>query len=643
MIEYGHFALLLAVAMAVLQIGFGLFGAYRRQATAMGLSIRAAVLNFLLLSLSFLALMLAFLQNDFSVKYVAQHANVYLPWYYKLSATWSGHEGSLLLWVWILSGWGAMVALKTTALDSHFRATVVAILGMVLLGFITFILLTSSPFERWLPGLQTQGFPVLGSELDPILQDPGLILHPPILYMGYVGSAVGFAFIVAALLQGHLDTAWVRWCRPWTMSAWGFLTVGIALGSWWAYYELGWGGFWFWDPVENASLMPWLAATALIHAMAVTSKRDVFKVWTAFLAIVTFTLSLIGTFLVRSGVLTSVHAFANDPSRGGYILALIGVLSGGAFMLLIWRSPYLQSTGVFDWVSREIGILCNNALLATACLVVFIGTLAPLFYEVMGWGSISVGAVYFNDKMLWLLVLILIGMTFAPYLSWHRDDLKRLAPVVGAAVLLSLLLSYFLLHAIGDVIWPAYGLIVLILTVALVALVDMLRSILSKKQWPKSAHMAMFFGHVGFLLSILGIVIASYYSVSRDVYVSMGDKVVLKDLSFTMQSSSQEKNALYLAWQLNFLVEDKQQSLVALMTPAKHYYLASGVTTTEVALYPGLWRDIYLALGEPQASGGWSVRLQVKPFIRWIWLGALVMALAACLSLANNQKCLIAG
>ncbi|PID64372.1 MAG: hypothetical protein CR962_01605, partial [Gammaproteobacteria bacterium] len=359
----------LALGTAFIQVLLSVYGNYAKELRSIELGVRAGKIGFYLMCLSFVALTIGFLHNDFSVKYIAENSNAYLPWYYKISAVWSGHEGSLLLWAWILSLWIYLVAIKTVDLPPHFRAKVIAVLGVVATGFIAFVLFTSNPFERLLPGTPVGGFPLIGKDLNPLLQDIGLIFHPPLLYMGYVGFAVSFAFIVAALIEGRLDTVWARWARPWTTTAWAFLTIGIALGSWWAYYELGWGGWWFWDPVENASFMPWLAGTALLHSLAATEKRDVFKVWTAFLAITTFSLSLIGTFLVRSGVLTSVHAFASDPTRGVFILMLLGLISGSAFLLLILRAYKLRSSGQFEWVSREMGLLMNNLILSVGCLI----------------------------------------------------------------------------------------------------------------------------------------------------------------------------------------------------------------------------------------------------------------------------------
>lgn len=352
-IELGHYALTLALGTTLIQIVLAVYGVMDKALGSIALSVRAGKIGFYLISLAFLALIIGFLNNDFSVKYIAENSNAYLPWYYKVSAVWAGHEGSLLLWAWILFLWIYWVAVKTLDLPPHFRGKVFAVLGVIAAGFTAFVLLTSNPFERLLPGTAAGGFPLIGKDLNPLLQDVGLIFHPPLLYMGYVGFAVSFAFIVAALIEGRLDTVWARWARPWTTVAWAFLTVGIALGSWWAYYELGWGGWWFWDPVENASLMPWLAGTALLHSLAATEKRDVFKIWTAFLAITTFSLSLIGTFLVRSGVLTSVHAFASDPTRGVFILMLLGLISGTAFVLLILRAHKLRSSGQYQWISRD--------------------------------------------------------------------------------------------------------------------------------------------------------------------------------------------------------------------------------------------------------------------------------------------------
>ncbi|MPV86021.1 heme lyase CcmF/NrfE family subunit [Ostreibacterium oceani] len=639
-IELGHYALILALVMMFLQTLLGFFGAYAKELNSIAYSVRAVKVGFYLTTVSLVALAVGFLQNDFSVKYIASNSNAYLPWYYKVSAVWSNHEGSLLLWAWILALWNYLVAVKATHLPPSFRGKVFGVLGVISAGFFSFLILTSNPFERLLPGTAVGGFPLIGEDLNPLLHDIGLILHPPLLYVGYVGFSVSFAFIVAALLEGRLDTAWARWCRPWTMMAWSFLTLGIALGSWWAYYELGWGGWWFWDPVENASLMPWLAGTALIHCLAATEKRDVFKIWTAFLAISTFSLSLIGTFLVRSGVLTSVHAFANDPTRGIYILALLVLISGSAFLLLILRAHRLHGTGRFEWVSREMGLLLNNLLLCAACLIVFIGTLAPLFYDVLDWGQISVGPAYFNQMMLYVFVITLVFLMFAPYLHWKRNRLARFVPMLLIAAVFSLGLSALINAPFASFSWLAFALTALTLTAVLSTGWDAYQqSYRTKTGWrlPSKGYLAMLTGHLGFLVMSLGIILVSSYAVEIDRYVRSGETVEVGDYNFEMKGLSNHENKIYSASRIDFLVRDAENNVVGIMSPEKRQYEVSQMPTAESALRASLTEDIYVALGEPQDAGAWSVRFQIKPYIRWVWLGALIMSLATVFVLRDRR------
>lgn len=640
-IVLGHYALALALGTTVGQVLLSIYGVFSKNALGIALGVRAAVVSFCLISFSLGALMLGFLHNDFSVQYIALHSNAYLPWYYKVSALWSGHEGSLLLWVWVLALWTFGVARKAVLLPVLFRGRLFTVLGIIAVGFLSLILLTSNPFLRWLPIEKKGGFPLIGKDLNPLLQDIGLIFHPPLLYMGYVGFSVAFAFIVAALWCGRLDTQWARWVRPWVAAAWAFLTVGIALGSWWAYYELGWGGWWFWDPVENASLMPWLASVALLHSLSATEKRDVFKVWTAFLAITTFSLSLLGTFLVRSGILTSVHAFASDPTRGLAILIWLGVIVGTAFVLLMVRSPALRSSGRFAWVSREMSLLINNVLLSIACLVVFVGTLAPLFYDVMGWARISVGAAYFNTKMLWVLILVLVFLTFAPYLQWKHDRLPRLWRSLSWATLLGVSGSYMLNCLFDPINWQAVFLLALVMIALLTAMFDAYRHSMYRGRFPSRGYLAMCIAHVGFLLCCGGIILTGSYSQQKDVYLRMDDSVSVAGYQFLMKSLSRYETKLYSADKIDFLVRDQSGQVLTMMSPEKRYYTISQMPMAEVALSPSLRRDLYIALGERQNTtdhkSAWSVRLQVKPFIRWIWLGALIMALSAWFIWGNNR------
>lgn len=640
MIEIGHYALTLAVGVALSQILLSAYGVLAKDLRSIDLGVRSGKIGFYLVSLALLALTVGFLQNNFSVKYIAANSNAYLPWYYKVSAVWAGHEGSLLLWVWILALWIYLVAIKTPRLPPHFRGKVFAVLGVIAVGFLSFVVMTSNPFERLLPGTQANGFPLIGKDLNPLLQDIGLIFHPPLLYMGYVGFAVSFAFIVAALWEGRLDTVWARWARPWTTTAWAFLTVGIALGSWWAYYELGWGGWWFWDPVENASFMPWLAGTALLHSLAATEKRDVFKIWTAFLAITTFSLSLIGTFLVRSGVLTSVHAFASDPTRGLYILMLLGLISGVAFLLLILRAHKLRSSGQFAWISREMGLLVNNLILSVGCLIVFVGTLSPLLYDVLGWERISIGAAYFNAKMLWVLVLSLLFLAFAPYLHWKRDRLSRLGLPLMLSLVLGSGLSYWMNSYFDPIHWQGLVLLAMTLTALLTTLFDAYLQASKQKGGfglPSLSYLAMFIAHLGFLLCCAGIILTSSYSVEKDIYVNAGETAEIEGYHFEMKGVSDYETNLYQASVVDFLVRDANGKVVTMMSPEKRNYTISQMPMAESALHPGVTRDIYVALGEPQSAGAWSVRFQIKPYIRWIWLGALIMALSAWFVLRDRR------
>lgn len=622
-IEIGHYALILALAAAGVQTILSLIGAYRYELTAIQLGIRACKLQFYLVTLSFVVLVIGFLNNDFSVSYIATNSNAYLPWYYRLSATWSSHEGSLLLWAWILATWQYFLAVKSTDYPPAFRGKIFMVLGVISIGFISFIVLTSNPFLRLLPE-----FPLIGQDLNPMLQDIGLVMHPPILYMGYVGFSISFAFIIAALLEGKFDTLWARWARPWVTASWAFLTLGIALGSWWAYYELGWGGWWFWDPVENASLMPWLAGSALIHSLAASEKRNVFKGWTAFLAITTFSLSLMGTFLVRSGVLTSVHAFANDPTRGIYILGLITLISGSAFVILVLRMHCLRSTSEFALLSRETGLLINNLIFGVACAIVFIGTLSPLVFDVFKWGKISVGPPYFNLLMTPVLVIILLFLCFAPYMHWKRDELKRLMIPLAVSVLLSMTISALLLTRYHfDLL--AWGLLVLAVTAMLMSFYDTYhKTKSSRKKRPAKSVLAMNIAHLGFYICAIGMVMTSVYSVEKDVLLTGNEKFSLADISVQKLAESSEDTPVYQADRIDFLLRDKNNQVLGVLSPEKRLYKISQTYMTESDLSPSLLEDIYIALGKKMEEN-WSVRLQVKPFIRWIWLGALIMAAAS--------------
>ena len=636
--EIGHLALILALTMAVLLAALPLLGAARDDARLMATARPLAAAQFGFLALAFLCLALSFVHNDFSVQYVAEHSNTRLPLWYRVSAVWGGHEGSLLLWVLILGGWTLAVALFSGALPRDVLARVLGVMGVVSIGFILFMQLTSNPFERLLPD-----FPVDGRDLNPLLQDVGLIVHPPMLYMGYVGFAVAFAFVVAALLSGRMDSAWARWSRPWTTVAWCFLTLGIALGSWWAYYELGWGGWWFWDPVENASFMPWLAGTALIHSLAATEKRGVFRAWTVLLAIAAFSLSLLGTFLVRSGVLTSVHAFANDPGRGLFILALLATITGGALALLASRARLIRSAGRFEPVSRESMLLINNLLLVGACGVVFTGTLFPLLVDVLRFGKISVGPPYFNALFVPLSLALLAALGVGPLMRWKRHDgsllCKQLAPwaLISAALgfgltaLLAQRFHFIVALSSALVFWVLFG-----------ELRDVRDRLANKGRpwvalWGLPRHYkGMLLAHLGVVVAVAGVAVTSAYSVERDVRMTLGETLRVGPYHYRLLRLRDFDGPNYRATEARVEVLDAG-SRVALLAPQKRLYTVRGASMTEVAIDPGLTRDLYLALGEPLSADSWSMRVHYKPLVRWIWLGALLMALGGALAVGDPR------
>ncbi|MEE4378649.1 MAG: heme lyase CcmF/NrfE family subunit [Candidatus Competibacteraceae bacterium] len=637
--EIGHLALVLALTLALLQAGVPLVGAAVGDARLMAVARPAAAGQFGFLALSFLCLVLSFVNNDFSVAYVAQNSNSQLPLYYRISAVWGGHEGSLLLWVLILSGWTVAVALFSRALPRDLVARVLGVMGLISTGFLLFLQLTSNPFDRLLPD-----FPLDGRDLNPLLQDFGLIVHPPMLYMGYVGFSVAFAFVVAALLSGRLDSAWARWSRPWTTVAWCFLTLGIALGSWWAYYELGWGGWWFWDPVENASFMPWLTGTALIHSLAATEKRGVFRAWTVLLAIAAFSLSLLGTFLVRSGVLTSVHAFATDPTRGLFILALLTLITGAALTLLVLRADAIRSEGQFSPVSRETTLLLNNVLLIGACGVVFTGTLFPLLVDVLQFGKISVGPPYFNTLFVPLTLALLLVLGVGPLLRWKRDDLTRLRKPLIRFALLSVALGVCLPWLLNGELrfWVALSLS-LVFWVVFTECYDVRDRLAHKRQWrtallnlPRS-YKGMIFAHIGLAVCVTGVTITSVYSVERDVRMELNDTVQLGPYGFRLANLRDVDGPNYQATQAKIEVLDSGGHLETVLAPEKRLYTVQQMPMTEVAIRPGLTRDLYLALGEPLSEGVWAVRIHYKPFVRWIWLGAVLMAIGGFLAVSDPR------
>ncbi|MEO8670483.1 MAG: heme lyase CcmF/NrfE family subunit [Tahibacter sp.] len=618
--ELGQFALILALLLALVQTVLPLYGAWRENAALIATARPAAAGQFVFIGLAFAILTYAFINQDFSVAYVAQNSNSQLPWYYRFSAVWGAHEGSLLLWALILNVWTVAVAAFSRRLPDVFMARVIGVLGFVSVGFLLFTIITSNPFLRHLPALAD------GNDLNPLLQDFGLIVHPPMLYTGYVGFSVAFAFAIAALLGGELNVAWVRWARPWTNVAWAFLTLGIALGSWWAYYELGWGGWWFWDPVENASFMPWLVGTALIHSQAVTEKRGSFRAWTLLLAICAFSLSLLGTFLVRSGVLTSVHAFASDPKRGLFILAFLSIVVGGSLLIYALRAPKIAGGEAFAAVSRETTLLINNLLLTVACAMVLLGTLYPLIGEALDAGRISVGPPYFGFMFVLLMAPMVLIMPFGPFLKWRagslRAAIRSLLPalvVAGIALIVAWLITHDLpLKAFAGVaasLWVGIG-------IALYALSRWRNAPAGRRYTPEM--LGMICAHFGVAVFLVGVLVTEATGVEKDLRFAPHQTVDIAGMSFRFDGVKREQGPNWLA-DSGSIVVSRNDQVIATLNPQKRQY-PRGQVQTESAIDPGLTRDIYIALGEPIGTdGAWSIRVYVKPFVRWIWLGALLM------------------
>ncbi len=635
--ELGHFALILAFVLAC-ALGFiPLWGAWRNNLAAMNMAPTLSVGVFVFLATAFALLTQSFLADDFSVKVVASNSNSLLPAIYKFSAVWGNHEGSLLLWVLILSLWMVAVAVCSRGLPLQVLARVLGVMGLVAIGFIAFTLFTSNPFERLLPGIPSDG-----ADLNPLLQDPGLIIHPPLLYMGYVGFSVPFAFAIAALLGGQLDAAWARWSRPWTNVAWGFLSLGIMLGSWWAYYELGWGGWWFWDPVENASFMPWLVGTALVHSLAVTEKRGLFRSWTVLMAIAAFSLSLLGTFLVRSGVLTSVHAFAADPDRGLFILLFLGIVIGGSLILFALRAPTVASRVNYGPVSREALLLANNFIFILSALTVLLGTLFPLLMDALGQGKYSVGPPYFNAVFVPLMALLTPFMGIGPISRWKHDSSRRwlnelmvpglvvvalaiLMPFVGGAfnlwVALAVLLSGWLVAGLSRDLW--------IRTRSASGWVRKLQRI-------TPSYAGMWLAHAGFAAAVVGATVVTQHSVEKDLKMAVGESAEVAGYRFEFVELGRNDGPNYRADQAVFNVW-YQGEWVAQLAPQKRQYLASGQLMTEAAIDAGVFRDLFVAMGEPIGDGAWAIRLQFKPMIRWIWGGALLLGLGGLLTAFDRR------
>lgn len=633
--ELGNFALMLAAVVAVMQGVLPIAGTLVRepqtQVTLQSLARPTAALQFALVAFAFGALAASFLNNDFSVLYVSQHSNSLLPKAYQFAAVWGGHEGSLLLWVLLLSLWTVAVAVFSRSLRLDMVARVIGVLGLISVGFLLFILTTSNPFERLLPAALD------GKDLNPLLQDPGLVIHPPMLYMGYVGMAVAFAFAVSALMSGRLDAAWARWSRPWTVVAWTFLTFGIGLGSWWAYYELGWGGWWFWDPVENASLMPWLVGTALIHSLMVTEKRGSFKAWTVLLAIAAFSLSLLGTFLVRSGVLTSVHAFASDPKRGVFILVFLAVVVGASLTLFAWRAPRVALGGRMELVSRESFLLANSVLLVVATAAVLLGTIYPLIIDALNMGKLSVGPPYFNAVFAPLLVPTVFLMIPGSVARWRDANVREIAhklrwTFVGA-VALAVLLPFVLG---GWSIGAAFGLF-LGCWVALGTAQQVIERV-GKPGRIGASFWGQHIAHFGMAVLVIGITGVKCYEVERDVRMQIGDVVTIAPYTFRLNSLDEVRGPNYKAVRADVQVL-RNDKIIEILQPEKRRYFSSAMAMTEAGIDSGFMRDLYVSLGEPldDARTEWSMRVYYKPFVPWLWGGVLLMVLGGVLAALDRR------
>jgi cytochrome c-type biogenesis protein CcmF len=623
--ELGQYALVLALLLAVAQSILPLLGAWKRNSTLMAMGASAAVGQFVFVALAFALLTYAFVVQDFSVAYVAANSNSQLPMYYRFSAVWGAHEGSLLLWAFVLASWTLAVTIFSGSLPETFRARVISVLGFIAFGFLLFILWLSNPFERHLPALTE------GQDLNPLLQDFGLIIHPPMLYIGYVGFSVAFAFAIAALLEAKVDQQWVRFSRPWTNLAWAFLTAGIALGSWWAYYELGWGGWWFWDPVENASFMPWLIGTALIHSQAVTEKRGSFRNWTLLLAIAAFSLCLLGTFLVRSGVLVSVHAFASDPGRGSYILAFLALVIGGGLSLFAWRAPKIEQGKPARLMSREGLLLLNNVFLVGACALVFIGTLYPLLVEIpwmqsfLGTRKMSIGAPWFSMTFPWFVIPLMLLMPLGPFSRWGKETPShwwlKLRLVLALAVLIGAIawlakagMSAWSAGAVMLSAWAAFG------TLAWFR-ARRAQGSLSGEQ------IGMVLAHLGLAVWLLGAVLVETLREQTDVRMQAGDSKSIAGYIFKLTKVDHYEGPNFRADRAHFEIR-RGDEVITTLKPEKRRYL-QGQVMTEAGIRPGLTRDLFVSLGEPLDQSGdvWAVRVQYKPFMRWVWGGALLMTL----------------
>ena len=642
--EIGQFALIMALLLAVTQATLPLVGAARGNRSWMAVASPAGQAQFIFVAIAFCCLAYSFITNDFTVLNVATNSNSQLPLHYRLAATWGSHEGSLLLWALMLGLWTVAVTLFSRHLPEDMVARVLSVMGIISVGFLLFMLLTSNPFDRLFPAAPD------GRDLNPLLQDPAMVIHPPMLYMGYVGFSVAFAFAISALISGRLDATWARWSRPWTTVAWMFLTCGIALGSWWAYYELGWGGWWFWDPVENASFMPWLVGTALIHSLAVTEKRGGFKSWTVLLAIAAFSLSLLGTFLVRSGVLTSVHAFATDPKRGIFILAFLTIVIGGSLLLYAWRAKQVGLGGKFEIVSRESFLLANNVLLTVAAGSVLLGTLYPLIIDALGMGKLSVGPPYFNTVFVALMVPAMFLMGVGPIARWRKASVPELAIRLRWAFVASAVTALLLPLVIGG--WKPFVSLGLLLAIWIVAtailnLHDRVKTtagkvgLMPKLRMQSRSYYGMQLAHLGVAVFIVGVTLVTGYQAEQDVKMLAGDTVSVGGYDFRLNGIKEVAGPNYRAVRGEIEISRGGKSLRT-MYPEKRTYLASGNAMTETAIDTGIFRDLYISLGEPVGNNAWSVRVHYKPFVSWIWGGAVLMALGGGLAVSDRRYALAA-
>ena len=638
-VELGHFALILALFVAIIQATVPLIGAARRNVGWMAVGRSCAIAEFLLIALAMLALMHAYVTSDFSVINVAENSHTDKPLLYKITGVWGNHEGSMVLWVFMLSLCSAAVAVFSNNLPPALRARVLAVQGMIGVGFLLFILFTSNPFARTFPP------PANGQGLNPVLQDPGLAFHPPFLYLGYVGFSVAFAFAVAALIEGRVDAAWARWVRPWTLASWCALTIGIAMGSWWAYYTLGWGGWWFWDPVENASFMPWLVGTALIHSSIVVEKRDTLKSWTILLAIITFSLSLVGTFLVRSGVLTSVHAFATDPARGTFILMLLIVAIGGSLVLYAVRAPALKGGGLFAPISRECALVLNNLLLSCGCATVFLGTLYPLFLDATGGPKLSVGFPFFNRTFVPLMVPMIIAVGIGPLLSWKRGDLLGALQRLWVAYIaagLALLVAFYVTFGGPVLAVLGLGLAAWLFAAVLTELAERVRlfrvpladSIRRGINLPRSAF-GMTFAHLGLAVSVAGFSASAFDKEAIEV-VKVGGAVAIAGYEVKLEAVNRLPGPNFTADDATIRIA-RGGALVAVVHPERRFFPLQQQTTSETAIRTNFLADLYVALGDSDDTGNWTIRVYWKPLVPWIWIGAVIMAFGGMVSLSDRR------